>query len=138
MKSTKIIYWTTTALIFLFEGVLVALTWNSDLAVEGIRHLGYPAYFGPLLAAFKVVGALVLIIPAFRGRIKEWAYAGFAFVFISAAVSHAAIDGLGHGQTIFPIIAFGILAASYVTYHKRMEGERLEKSFDGLEPQQAV
>ena len=125
MKSTNIIYWITTAIIFLFEGVLVALTWNSELAVEGIRHLGYPAYFGPLLAAFKVAGAIVLIVPIFEGRLKEWAYAGFGITFISAAVSHGAVDGFG-GQTVFPIIALGILATSYATYHKRKSGARSE------------
>lgn len=118
MKTTKAIYWITTAIIFLFEGVLVALTSRTELAIEGVRHLGYPDYFGPLLAIFKVAGALVLIIPAIDGRVKEWAYAGIGFVFISAAVSHGAVDGFG-GQTIFPIVALGILAASYVTYHKR-------------------
>lgn len=133
MKSTNIIYWITTAIIFLFEGVLVALTWNSELAVEGIRHLGYPSYFGPLLAAFKVAGALVLIVPAFGGRLKEWAYAGFGIVFISAAVSHTAVDGFG-GQTIFPIIGLGILATSYVTYHRKRPVERV----DDLQVQLAV
>jgi hypothetical protein len=118
MKATIIIYWITTALIFLFEGVLVALTFNSELAVDGIRHLGYPPYFGPMLAVFKVTGALVLIIPALRGRVKEWAYAGFGIVFISAAVSHASVDDFG-GQTIFPIIFFAILVTSYVTYQKK-------------------
>lgn len=125
MKTTKIIYWTTTALIFLFEGVLVALTSRTELAIEGLRHLGYPDYFGPLLAFFKVTGALVLIVPAFNGRVKEWAYAGFGFVFASAAVSHGAVDGFG-GQTIFPIVALGILITSYVTYHKRVARAKSE------------
>ena len=135
MKPTKIIYWTTTALIFLFEGVLVALTSNSELAVEGIRHLGYPPYFGPMLAAFKVTGALVLIVPAFKGRVKEWAYAGFGIVFISAAVSHAAVDGPG-GQTIFPIVFFAILITSYVTYQRKQMIET--KSIRGLQPEPAI
>ena len=135
MKATKIIYWTTTALIFLFEGVLVALTSNSDLAIEGIRHLGYPAYFGPMLATFKVTGALVLIIPAFRVRVKEWAYAGFGIVFISAAVSHASVDGIG-GQTVFPIVFFAILVTSYVTYQKKQMIET--KSLRGLQPEPAI
>ena len=137
MKATKIIYWTTTALIFLFEGVLVALTSNTEFAVEGLRHLGYPDYFGPLLAAFKVTGALVLIVPAFKGRVKEWAYAGFGIVFISGGVSHASVDGFG-GQTIFPIIFFGILAASYVTYHKRLAGAIVKADANYLEPEPAV
>lgn len=137
MKSTKVIYWTTTALIFLFEGVLVALTSRTELAVEGIRHLGYPDYFGPLLASFKVAGALVLIIPAFSGRLKEWAYAGFGFVFTSAAVSHGAVDGVG-GQTIFPIIALGILITSYVTYHKKLAETRVDPNVKGLEAEPAI
>ncbi len=43
-KSTKIIYWTATVIIFLFEGVVPALTSHTAVAVEG-RHLGYPDYF---------------------------------------------------------------------------------------------
>lgn len=117
MKTTKIIFWTTTILIFLFEGVMPALTSQTELAKEGIRHLGYPEYFGVLLTTFKILGSLALIIPKVAGRIKEWAYAGFAFDFISACVSHWAIDGFG-GQTISPLIVLVILAMSYVTYHK--------------------
>ena len=39
MKSAKIIYWTTTTLIVLFEGLLPALTFNTAVAIEGVRHL---------------------------------------------------------------------------------------------------
>ena len=135
MKTTKIIYWITTALIFLFEGVLVALTSHTEFAMEGLHHLGYPSYFGPLLAVFKVTGALVLIIPAFKGRVKEWAYAGFGIVFISAAVSHAAVDGFG-GQTVFPMIAFAILIASYLTYNRLQKSNA--ESIHGLQSEPAV
>ena len=136
MKTTKAIYWTTTALIFLFEGVLVALTSNTQLAIDGIHHLGYPDYFRVLLAVFKVTGTLVLIIPAFQNRFKEWAYAGFGIVFISAAVSHTAVDGFS-GQTIMPIIAFGLLVASYVTYHKKLGSVRVKKTINVLQPEPA-
>lgn len=117
MKKIKIIYWFTTILIFLFEGVMPALTFNSELAVEGIKHLGYPDYFRVYISLFKVIGALALITPLVKGRVKEWAYAGFGFVFISAFVSHWAVDGF-NGQTVFPIIVFGVLAISYTCYHK--------------------
>ncbi|GAA5025420.1 hypothetical protein GCM10011506_10050 [Marivirga lumbricoides] len=116
-KPTKIIYWISTGIIFLFEGVLVALTSQTEFAKEGIRHLGYPEYFGVLLAILKVAGAIVLILPMISARIKEWAYAGFSITIIAAAVSHWAVDGFG-GQTIFPIVFFAILATSYITYHK--------------------
>jgi hypothetical protein len=117
MKKTKIIFWVTTVIIFLFEGVLPALTSQTELAKEGIRHLGYPAYFGNLLVVFKVAGAVALIIPQVPKRIKEWAYAGFGFDFIAAAVSHTAIDGFG-GQAIFPIVFMGLLILSYFSYRQ--------------------
>jgi hypothetical protein len=117
MKNQKIIFWTTTILIFLFEGVMPALTSQTELAKEGIRHLGYPEYFGNALIIFKVLGVLALIIPQFPKQIKEWAYAGFAFDFIFASISHGAVDGLNF-QTFFPLIILAILIASYVSYHK--------------------
>ncbi len=104
-KTTKIIFWVTTTLIFLFEGVLPAFTSQTEMAKEGIRHLGYPEYFGTMLVVFKVLGTLALIIPQVPTRIKEWAYAGFVFDFIFASGSHWAVDGFG-GQTIFPLIVF--------------------------------
>jgi len=116
-KTTKTVFWITTIAIFLFEGVLPALTSQTELAKEGIRHLGYPEYFGNLLVVFKVVGVLLLVIPKLPLRVKEWTYAGFAFDFIFAAASHWAVDGFGF-QVIFPIIVFAILVTSYICYHK--------------------
>ncbi|WP_166922216.1 DoxX family protein [Flavobacterium poyangense] len=117
MKSTKIIFWTTTILIFLFEGVMPALTSQTELAKEGIRHLGYPEYFGNALVVFKILGVLILIIPQVPARIKEWAYAGFGFDFIFASISHFAVDGIGF-QAFFPLIVFAVLILSYLSYHK--------------------
>jgi DoxX-like family len=117
MKKTKIIFWVTTIIIFLMEGVIPAFTSQTELAKEGIRHLGYPSYFGNALVVFKVLGALALIIPQVPKRIKEWAYAGFAFDFIFASISHGAIDGMDF-QTFFPLIFLGLLAVSYIYYHK--------------------
>lgn len=117
MKTFKITFWITTSLIFVFEGVIPALTSHTQIAVEGIRHLQYPDYFRILLSVFKVTGALVLILPFFSGTLKEWAYAGFTFTFISAAVSHTAIDGL-NGQSFFPLVVLAILMTSYYCHRK--------------------
>lgn len=117
MKKNKIIFWVATIIIFLFEGVMPALTSQSELAKEGIRHLGYPEYFGNALVVFKILGVLALVIPKVPKRIKEWAYAGFTFDFLFASISHWAVDGLGF-ETFFPMIVLGILAVSYVYYHK--------------------
>ncbi|WP_409416348.1 DoxX family protein [Flavobacterium sp. PS2] len=117
MKSTKIIFWITTIIIFLFEGVMPAFTSQTELAKEGIRHLGYPEYFGNALVVFKIVGVLLLVIPTIPNRVKEWAYAGFAFDFIFASISHCAVDGIGF-QVFFPLIFLVILILSYTSYHK--------------------
>ena len=95
MKRQKLLFWIPTIIIVLFEGVMPLFTFNSELAREGLRHLGYPAYFGFLLVVFKVFGVLALAIPQVPGRVKEWAYAGFGFDFISASVSHWVVDGFG-------------------------------------------
>ena len=117
MKTTKITFWVSTTLIFLFEGLMPALTSQSEMAKEGIAHLGYPAYFGAALVVFKVLGSLALIIPQVPKTLKEWAYAGFVFDFIFAAISHGAVDGV-NGQTFFPFVVLGVLLLSYFSYHK--------------------
>ena len=96
---------------------LYVFTRQTELAKEGIRHLGYPEYFGNALVVFKVLGVLAIVIPQVPKRVKEWAYAGFAFDFLFAAISHGAVDGI-NGQTFFPLVVLGILAVSYIYYHK--------------------
>jgi hypothetical protein len=117
MKKAKILFWVSTTIIFLFEGVLPALTGHSDAAIQGITGLGYPLYFVTILTVFKVLGALVLIIPKIPARVKEWAYAGFGIDFICAFISIWVVAGL-MALTLLPLIAFLILIVSYVNYHK--------------------
>jgi hypothetical protein len=120
MKKNDIIFWVTTGLIFLFQGVMPAFTSQSEMAKEGIRHLQYPEYFGVMLAVFKVVGSLALIIPQVPHRFKEWAYGCFVIEIIAAAWSIIAVDGLGAG-IILPVVVLGVLLVSYVYYHKRLD-----------------
>lgn len=124
MKTTKIIYWLTTTLIFLFEGVMPLFFSHSKESIEGFQHLGYPLYFINVLTVFKVLGGLALIVPQVPNRIKEWAYAGFAFDFICASASYFAVDGAGF-FAFFPLIVLAVLAVSYVYFHKKNAGEKL-------------
>jgi hypothetical protein len=117
MKKHKIIFWAATGFIFLFEGVMPALTGHSELAIQGVTHLGYPLYFVTILVVFKIIGVLVLIIPQLPNQIKEWAYAGFAINFICASISTYIVDG-GSSAGWFPLVIFAILIASYISYHK--------------------
>lgn len=117
MKTTKIIYWISTTLIFLFQGVMPAVSSQSKEATEAIAMLGYPAYFGVMLTVFKVLGGIILIVPQVPKRLKEWAYAGYTFDFIAASVSYFVVMGVVF-FAFFPLIILAILMVSYVTFHK--------------------
>jgi hypothetical protein len=117
MKYTKIAFWFTTGILFLTQGIMPILTTNMPESKAALAHLGYPSYFGILLAVFKFLGGIALIFPKFPNRIKEWAYAGFAIDFIVAFVSLVAADGL-NATSLFPVIAIILLTISYITYHK--------------------
>ena len=117
MKRVSLTFWISTALIFLFEGVMPALTSQKTFAQESMRHLGYPLYFGNALVVFKVLGTLTLLIPQVPNRFKEFAYAGFIFDFLFASISHYAVDGLV-AETFFPFIVLGVLLVSYWSYTK--------------------
>ncbi len=117
MKKQKLIFWITTGIIFLFEGVLVAFTSQTDMALEGITGLGYPLYFASIIAVFKVVGSIVLIVPKFPARVKEWAYAGFGIDFLCAFISLWIVIGPG-SALILPVVCMILLVLSYRSYHK--------------------
>lgn len=117
MKKYKIIFWVTTGLVFLFEGVMPAFTSQSEMSIQGITHLGYPLYFVTLLTVFKILGSLALIIPQVPKRVKEWAYAGFMIDFLSAFISIWVVDGFGI-MLLPAVIAIVILIISYVAWNK--------------------
>ena len=117
MNKNKIIFWASTGLFFAFQGLMPAFTSQSEMAKEGIRHLQYPAYFGVMLAVFKVVGSLVLIIPQVPARFKEWAYGCFIIELIAAFWSNVAVDGFTP-MSLMPVAFFGVLATSYISYHR--------------------
>jgi uncharacterized membrane protein YphA (DoxX/SURF4 family) len=116
MKALKITYWTTTVIVALMM-VYSAYAYLTQAAIlQAFQHLGFPNYFRIELAVAKLIGAVLLLIPL-TARIKEWAYAGFAFTFISAFIAHTA-SGDPAANRIMPIIFLAILTVSYITFHK--------------------
>ena len=116
MKSTKIIYWITTSLIALssISGVFMI---NNPETINGMQHLGLPVWFARELIIGKCIGGIILILPFFSRRIKEWAYVAFGIDMLSAFIAYASIDGL-ISKTFAPILFFVILLISYICYHR--------------------
>lgn len=79
--------------------------------VEGMAHLGYPAYFLIILGLYKVAGAITILLPR-TPLLKEWAYAGIAFDLTGAAASHA-FSGDTIDKVITPLVILAIMAASW-------------------------
>ena len=115
VKSAKIIYWISTSIIVLFEGV-GSLFFNTQPAIEGMHHLGFPDYFRYELGIAKIIGGIILIIPAIPARLKEWAYVGFGISCISAFIGTWVVDG--PSQTWFILLVFAIIVVSYTYYHR--------------------
>lgn len=117
MKTAKITYWITTAIVTLMMTYSAYAYLTQDEIAKGFHHLGFPDYFRIELAIAKIIGAILLIAPV-PPRVKEWTYAGFTIVFISAVIAHTA-SGDPVGNRIAPAIFLVLLLISYVTYHKK-------------------
>src|SRR5687768_15618469 len=107
--SKTIGYWVTTALVALamVMGGVMDLLGPPDL-VEGMAHLGYPAYFMLILGVWKVLGGAAILAPRLP-LVKEWAYAGIAFDLTGAAASHAfSGDPLSNVMTPMVLLALAI------------------------------
>ena len=112
MKKDKIIYWVTTGII-----ILIMLFSIYKIYTPLWEHLGFPDYFRTELVVVKILGLIVLLIPQIPARIKEWAYAGFGIVLISASVAHFS-TGDPILNVVEPLGFFVILAVSNVYLHK--------------------
>lgn len=112
VNTRRIAYWAATAVtafVFLSGGVADVL--QPSFVMEGMTHLGYPAYFVAILGVWKVLGGLAVLAPRLP-RLKEWAYAGMAFDLTGAAASHAAV-GDPAGKSAVPLGLLGIVFASW-------------------------
>jgi|SRR5579872_5612139 len=107
-----IAYWASTALTaLLFAAPGLALVLRDPHFVAEMTRLGYPGYFLPFLGIWKVLGAVVVLVPGAR-YLKEWAYAGMIFDITGAIVSRAAAGD--HGPELFlPFAIAGLVALSW-------------------------
>lgn len=114
-KRNKIIYWIAT--IWLALGMvstgIVQLTKMKEEA-DKITQLGYPIYLLTILAIWKILGVITVLIPKFP-VLKEWAYAGFFFAMSGAVFSHLA-SGNDAKELFGPML---LLILTGVSWHFR-------------------
>ena len=90
-RRNKIIYWIATiwlALGMISTGVVQLIKMKEE--TEMMNRLGYPSYFMTIVGAWKIAGAIAILLPRFP-LLKEWAYAGFFFAMSGAIISHLAM-----------------------------------------------
>lgn len=93
-KGLVIGFWIVTSLFCLQIGFTGYAQLRLPQVASAFDHLGFPDYFRVALSWAKFLGLLVLVAPL-PARLKEWAYAGFAFDLASAVFAHLAVgDGV--------------------------------------------
>ena len=92
---------------------------HARFAVVAFHELGYPSYFLTMLGLAKLLGVVALVVPPRFPRLREWAYAGFTFDLVAAAISHAVTDG--PAKSIPPLVALASLFASYFLRRAALE-----------------
>lgn len=133
MKKNKIIFWTATIVLILWEGVMPAATllFAPEYVNAGTKALGYPDYFAYTLIICKILGIVAISFNKVPDKIKEWAYAGLAFNLIFAFISHACVDG-NPGYMLMPLVFLVVLMVSYRLRKWNVRKEELATSYDEI------
>lgn len=96
-KRNKIIYWVSTSWLSLgmiSTGIVQII--HQEEEVQKMTSMGYPMYFLTIIGAWKILGAVAILIPNYP-LVKEWAYAGFFFLMTGAILSHLAVGDSAAG-----------------------------------------
>lgn len=109
----SIIYWSTTGIVSAMMLFSAFMYMTKAEVKEGFTLMGFRSFFRVELAVAKVIGAIVLMAPISM-VLKEWAYAGFTIVFISAFIAHTA-EGHPVSKRIPPLVFLVLLMVSYVS-----------------------
>jgi hypothetical protein len=114
MKRDKIIYWIATGLVAAGMTMSAVMYFSRNPEVmKGFQILGFPLFFINILGLAKLLGAIALVAPVGQ-RIKEWAYAGFLFVFIGALWAHIVTST----PFVGPLVFLALLAVSYLFWNR--------------------
>jgi hypothetical protein len=120
-KAITIAYWIVTGL-FCLEMLFTAYYELAILpqAAQAFARLGFANdWFRVELSWAKVGGVLALILPMAPTRLKEWAYAGFAFNLVSALIAHISISD--RPQAFFPSSITSVLWVLSYYFWRRLQ-----------------
>ena len=112
MNKLKITYYVTTAIISAMMLFIAFETLTKPEVKISMAHLGFPDYFRIELGIAKIIGAVLIWLPV--RLLRETAYIGFAIMFASASLSHAAVSD-PVGKVITGLAFLAILIVSYVS-----------------------
>ena len=124
-KGKKIIYWVTTTIISIayFITGLGNLLPFAHIA-QDMAHLGYPAYFLKIIGTWKVLAAIVIIVPNFQ-RVKEWAFAGMILDLTGAALSRYFMDD-AWPTVIIPLGISVMITVNYIIRRSLIESSNVQ------------
>ncbi len=117
-KRSKMTYWILTIFMFIpgLAGAAVELfTDGPESIVKIMITLGYPLYLMKILGFAKILGSVAILWGKFP-KLKEWAYAGFAFDYLGATASH--IFASDTPAAIFPFLFFIVMMITYYLWYK--------------------
>ena len=114
----KIAYWIVTGIFCLMMFVATAIEiFQFGESEKMLTALGYPAHIAYVLPVTKFFGAIA-ILTRYSKTLTEWAYAGFFFDFVLAALAHYFS---GVPSPIAAIVALVLLMISYALGKKIRE-----------------
>ena len=112
-KRNKIIYWVATlwlALGMTSTGIVQFMKVPDE--VNLMSRIGFPAYFLTILAVWKLLGVIAILVPKFP-LVKEWAYAGFFFAMTGALFCHLAVGDTGTRDYVGPGLLLVLTSLSW-------------------------
>jgi hypothetical protein len=112
-RTQQRLYWIVTALFLVpmaGSGAPELVAARPAATAATIVHLGYPLYLMRILGLAKLLGAVAIVSERSR-RLKEWAYAGYAFNLLGAVASHLFV---GDGAIVAaPAAMLALVLTSY-------------------------
>lgn len=114
----KIAYWIVTGLfcLMMLAGAAMEI-FSFHQSVKFLYQLGFPDFIAYVLPVTKILGVIAIATRKFKA-LTEWAYAGFFFDFVLAALAHYFS---GVPSPIAAIVALVFLMTSYALGKKVYE-----------------